>query len=142
MLCTVIALAAVIFNTIDALVRAGAQQPEPSPQIPQFRVTGPVLFTVKDPNPALRKAVALAMAQARAMVEGVAEDSGTKLGPILDARKSPLEVTLPRREELNIADELHLQYSQHVERCRDDSCVLCCAIFNKIVERNTPASMG
>lgn len=100
-----------VANTMDGLVRAGAQQPEASPQIPQFRVTGPVLFTVKDANPAVRKAVALAMAQARAMAEEVASNSGVKLGRILDARVNrPLEVTLPRREEINIADELHLQY--------------------------------
>jgi hypothetical protein len=101
----------ILAASIDGLTRAGAQQPEMSPQLAQMRITGPVLFTVKDPGPALLEAVRQATERARTLGQEVARNSGVKLAGIMDARVNrPLEVTLPRQQEPNIVEELHLQY--------------------------------
>jgi uncharacterized protein YggE len=101
----------VLAETIDTLTRAGAQQPEIPPQIPRLRFSGPVVFSVKDPGPALREAVRQATEHAKASAQQVATDSGVKLGRILDARVNrPLEVSLPRPQERSIFDELNFQY--------------------------------
>lgn len=98
-------------GTIDGLTRAGAQQPEILSQAALTKSIGPVLFTVKDPGPALLEATRQAMDRARALGEEVAKNSGVKLTGIIDARVNrPLEVSLPRQQELNVLDELHLQY--------------------------------
>ena len=101
----------ILADAIDALTRAGARQPELPPQFSQFKIRGPVLFTVKDPGPALQEAVREATEQAARMAQEVARNSGVKLGRILDARVNrPLEVPLARQQEIGILDELHLQY--------------------------------
>jgi uncharacterized protein YggE len=101
----------ILANTIDALTRAGARQPELPPQFSQFKIRGPVLFTVKDPGPALREAVREATEQATRLAQEVARNSGVKLGRILDARVNrPLEVPLARQPEIGILEELHLQF--------------------------------
>ena len=101
----------ILADTIDALTRAGARQPELPPQFSQFKNTGPVLFTVKDPGPALREAVREASERAARMAQEVARNSGVKLGRILDARVNrPLEVPIGRQQEPEIINELHLQY--------------------------------
>ena len=75
--------------TIDGLTRAGAQQLELPPQLTLVKISGPVLFTVKDPVPALLEAVRQATERARALGQEVARNSGVKLAGIIDARKSP-----------------------------------------------------
>jgi hypothetical protein len=101
----------ILANAIDALTGAGAQQSEILPQLPQARITSPVLFTVKDPGPAMLEAVRQAQVRARALGQEVARDSGVKLHGIIYARVNrPLEVTLPRQQEPTILDELHVQY--------------------------------
>jgi uncharacterized protein YggE len=98
-------------DAIDALTRAGARQPELPPQFSQFKFRGPVVFTVKDPAPALREAVREATDRASRMAQEVARNSGVKLGRILDARVNrPLEVPLGRQQEPEILNELHVQY--------------------------------
>ena len=97
--------------TIDGLAEAGAQQLQLPPQLAQQRISGPVLFTVKDPGPAVSEAVRQAEARALAMGREVARNSGQKLGKILDARVNrPLEVGLPRLQEASVLEELQLQY--------------------------------
>jgi uncharacterized protein YggE len=97
--------------TIDGLAEAGAQQLQMPQQLAQLRITGPVLFTVKDPGPAMSEAVRQAEARALAMGREVARNSGKKLGKILDARVNrPLEVGLPRLQEASVLEELRLQY--------------------------------
>ena len=101
----------ILANTIDALTRAGARQPELPPQYLQQKIRGPVLFTVKDPGPALTEAVHAAAEQATRQAQEVAKNSGVKLGRILDARLNrPLEASLVRQQEPEIFSELHLQY--------------------------------
>jgi uncharacterized protein YggE len=98
-------------GTIDGLTQAGAQQPEFPPQLGPTKNIGPVLFSVKDPEPAQREAVRQAMDRARALGDEVAKNSGVKITGIVDARiNRPLEVSLPRQQELNLFDELHLKY--------------------------------
>jgi len=97
--------------TIDGLVRAGAQQPELPPQLAQLRLTSPVVFTLKNPGPALLDAVHSAMERARTLAQEVARSSGVKLAGIIDARVNrPLEVPLPRQQQPDILEELHLQF--------------------------------
>lgn len=97
--------------TIDGLAEAGAQQSQMPPQLAQLRISGPVLFTVKDPGPAMSEAVRQAEARARVVGQEVARNSGQKLGKILDARVNrPLEVGLPRLQEASVLEELQLQY--------------------------------
>ena len=101
----------ILVDTIDALTRAGARQPELPPQFSQLKIAGPVVFTVKDPGPAQMEAVREATERATRMAQEVARNSGVKLGRILDARVNrPLEVPLARQQEIGILDELHLQY--------------------------------
>jgi uncharacterized protein YggE len=101
----------ILAETIDGLTSAGAQQSEMLPQFAQTRITSPVLFTVKDPGPALLEAVRQAQERARALGQEVARDSGVKLHGIIDARVNrPLEVSLPGQQEPTILDELHVQY--------------------------------
>jgi len=101
----------ILADTIDALTRAGARQPELPPQFSQFKLRGPVVFTVKDPGPALHEAVREATERAPRMAQEVARNSGVKLGRILDARVNrPLEVPLTRQPETGILEELHVQY--------------------------------
>ena len=70
-----------------------------------------MLFTVKNPGPALREAVREAAEQATRQAQEVAKNSGVKLGRILDARVNrPLEVPLVRQQEPEIFSELHVQY--------------------------------
>ncbi len=97
--------------TIDGLAEAGAQQLQMPPQLAQLRISGPVLFTVKNPGPAMSEAVRQAEARAFSMGREVAKNSGLKLGKILDARVNrPLEVGLPRLQEASVLEELQLQY--------------------------------
>jgi hypothetical protein len=97
--------------TLDGLAEAGAQQPEMAPQFAQLKITSPVLFTVKDPRPALFEALRQAEERAKSLGQEVARNSGVKLGKIIDARVNrPLEVALPRLQEPNVLEELHLQY--------------------------------
>jgi uncharacterized protein YggE len=101
----------ILADTIDGLTNAGAQQSEILPQLAQTRITSPVLFTVKDPGPALLEAVREAQERARALGQEVARESGVKLHGIIDARVNrPLELSLPRQQEPTILDELHVQY--------------------------------
>jgi hypothetical protein len=100
----------ILADAIDALIRAGARQPELPPQF-SLKIRGPVVFTVKDPGPALLEAVHKATGEAVRMAQEVARNSGVKLGRILDARVNrPLEVPLGRQQEPEIFDELHVQY--------------------------------
>jgi len=97
--------------TLDGLTEAGAQQPEMPPQLAQLRITSPVLFTVKDSRPAVFEALRQAEERAKSLGQEVARNSGVKLGKIIDARVNrPLEVGLPRLQEPNVLEELHLQY--------------------------------
>ncbi|MGA8220895.1 MAG: SIMPL domain-containing protein [Candidatus Acidiferrales bacterium] len=101
----------VLAGAIDGLASAGAQQPEISPQVAPSEKIGAVLFTVKDPGPAQLEAIHQAAERARALGEEVAKNSGVKITGILDARVNrPLEVALPRQQELSVLDELHLRY--------------------------------
>jgi uncharacterized protein YggE len=103
----------ILAATIDGLTRAGAQQPEMPPRLTmaQMTITGPVLFTVKDPRLPLLEAVRRATEHARALGQEVARNSGVKLAGIIDARVNrALEAPLPRQQEPNVPDELHLQY--------------------------------
>ncbi len=98
-------------RTIDTLTLVGAQQPEITPYFPQTRISGPVIFTVRDPGTALREAIRLAQEKAQALGEDVAKNSGVRITGILDARVNrPLEVMLPRQQELNVLDELQVRY--------------------------------
>lgn len=101
----------VLAGVIDGLTSAGAQQQEIPLQASPSKNLGPVLFTVKDPVTAQHEAIRLAAEQARALGDEVAKRSGVKITGILDARVNrPLEVSLPRQQELSVLDELHLQY--------------------------------
>ena len=101
----------ILADAIDALTRAGARQPELSPQFSQFKIIGPVVFTVKDPAPALQEAVREASEQAERLAQEVAKNSGVKLRGILDARVNrPLEVPLGQQQEPEIFRELHVHY--------------------------------
>lgn len=98
-------------GTIDALKRAGAREPEQSPQPAGTGLAGPVWFTVKDPQPVVMAAIRQAMDQAWALGQEVAKNSGRKLGPIIDARVNrPMMVELPRQQDLTVFDELNLKY--------------------------------
>jgi uncharacterized protein YggE len=98
-------------GTIDELTSAGAQQPEIPAQGELSKNIGPVLFTVKDPGPAQREAIRQAAERARALGEEVARNSRVRITGIVDARVNrPLEVSLPRQQEISVLDELHLQY--------------------------------
>jgi len=101
----------VIARAIDGLTRAGARQTDLMPGLGQNRFGGPVLFTLKDPQPVVLEAIRQAMAQARLQAEEVAKISGRKLGPIVDARVNrPLAVELPRQQDLTVFDELNVKY--------------------------------
>jgi hypothetical protein len=96
---------------IDALKRAGAHEPEQTPQPAGTGLAGPVWFTVKDPQPVVIAAIRQAMDQAWALGQEVAKNSGRKLGPIIDARfNRPMMVELPRQQDLTVFDELNLKY--------------------------------
>lgn len=98
-------------SAIDALTNAGAQLPELRPDLGQTRFAGPVLFTVKDPEPIVLEAIRQAMDRARVLGEEVARNSGRKLGPIIDARVNrPLMLELPRQQDLTVFDELNVRY--------------------------------
>lgn len=99
-------------ETIDGLKSAGAQEAEiyAHPPSEQGRVA-PVLFTVKDPGPALLEATRRAQSQAEALGQEVARNSKLKIRGILDARVNrPLEVQLPHQQDINILDELNVRY--------------------------------
>lgn len=99
-------------ETMDGLKSAGAQEAEiyAHPATAQGRVAA-VLFTVKDPQPALLEATRRAQSQAEALGQEVARNSKLRIRGILDARVNrPLEVQLPRPQDINILDELNIRY--------------------------------
>lgn len=96
--------------TIDTLTTAGALQPE-LPQAVQTNRSGPVFFTVKDPQPVQLEGIRRATERARAEAEDVAKSAGVKLDAIIDARVNrPLELQLPREQELTILNELGVRF--------------------------------
>lgn len=105
-------------ETKDGLKSAGAQEAEiyahpASAQdgVAPVLLTEPVLFTVKDPQPALLEATRRAHSQAEALGQEVARNSKLRIRGILDARVNrPLEVQLPRQQDINILDELNIRY--------------------------------
>lgn len=98
-------------STVDALLDAGAQQPELQTDAAQTRSGRTVFFTLKDPQPVQLEAIREATARARAQAEEVAKSSGFKLGGIIDARVNrPMELQLPRVQELTILDEIGLRF--------------------------------
>lgn len=95
--------------TIDALTDAGALQLELPAEATQTR--SPVFFALKDSQPAQLGAIRQASERARAQAEEVAKSLGVKLGPIIDARVNrPLELQLPRVQQLTILDEVGLRF--------------------------------
>jgi uncharacterized protein DUF541 len=98
-------------STIDALLDAGALEPELRTEAAQTRSGGTVFFALKDPQPVQLEAIREATARARAQAEEVAKSSGFRLGGIIDARVNrPLELQLPRVQELTILDEIGLRF--------------------------------
>jgi hypothetical protein len=98
-------------SAIDGLTNAGAQQPQPPPQLAGAPTVGSVLFTLKDPEPVVLDTIHQAMERAKVLGEEVARNSGRKLGPILDARVNrPLMLELPRQQDLTVFDELEVRY--------------------------------
>ena len=98
-------------STIDALLDAGALQPELRTEAAQTRSGGTVFFTLKDRQPVQLEAIREATARARAQAEEVAKSSSFKLGRIIDARVNrPLELQLPRVQEITILDEIGLRF--------------------------------
>jgi len=98
-------------STIDALLDAGALQPELRTEGAQTRSGGTVFFTLKNPQPVQLAAIREATVRARAQADEVAKSSGFKVGEIIDARVNrPMELQLPHLQELTILDEIGLKF--------------------------------
>lgn len=98
-------------STIASLTQAGATAPTVFPQgvLPQGIAT--VVFAVKEPGPALLEATAQAIDQAKSMGRETAKRLGVRITGVIDARiNRPLEVALPRQQDLNVINELNLKY--------------------------------
>ena len=98
-------------GAVDVLLNAGAQLAELPFNVGETRFAGPILFTLKDPQPVVLEAIQQAMDEARRVGQHVAKSSGRRLGPIIDARVNrPMMVELPRQQDLTVFDELSLKY--------------------------------
>ena len=108
-----------VASAIDALTKSGAVQPDTQMQPVNLPSVGPLIYTVKNPEPALLEATRQAAERAKALAQETAQAMGVATKGIMDVR-----VTRPfgsqlvgplNANALSPLNELHLQYSSYVK---------------------------
>jgi uncharacterized protein YggE len=105
-------------GVIDVLTKAGAVQPDTQGQPVNFPSPGPVIYTVKDPEPAFAEATRQAAERAKSLAQVTAQGMGITTKEIMDVRITrpfQQQVALGPTNILNPLNELHLQFSSYVQ---------------------------
>jgi len=102
-------------STVASLTANGATAVAWPPGLPapgrSMQSAATVIFTVKDPGPVLSETTNEAIRRAQTAGKQTAKQLHVHIKGILDARiNRPLEIALPRQQDLSIADELNLRY--------------------------------
>ena len=105
-------------GVIDVLTKSGAVRPDTQAQPVNFPSAGPVIYTVKNPEPAFAEATRQAAERAKSLAQITAQGMGITAKEIMDVRITPGLLAAGRARTpnaLNPLNELHLQFSSYVQ---------------------------
>jgi uncharacterized protein YggE len=105
-------------SAIDVLTKAGAVQPDTQIQPPNLPSAGPVIYTLKNPEPTFLEATRQAAEQAKSLAQETAKGMGVTTKGIIGVRitgPTGARLAILPNNTPNPLAELHLQYSSYVK---------------------------